>query len=81
VNPRLGPRSSPEPVTLSEGTTISARWEPGRNNRVSATGEGPFEAAIELCERLDHEIPWMLEEGVAMEQRTGVSAREPAGGR
>ena len=28
----------------------------------AATGRGVFEAAIELCERLDREIPWMLEE-------------------
>jgi DNA primase len=28
----------------------------------AATGRGLFEAAIELCERLDREIPWMLEE-------------------
>ena len=27
----------------------------------AATGRGVFEAAIELCERLDREIPWMLE--------------------
>jgi DNA primase len=27
----------------------------------AATGRGLFEAAIELCERLDREIPWMLE--------------------
>jgi DNA primase len=29
----------------------------------AATGRGLFEAAIELRERLDREIPWMLEEG------------------
>jgi hypothetical protein len=28
----------------------------------AATGRGLFEAGIELCERLDREIPWMLEE-------------------
>jgi hypothetical protein len=48
----------------------------------AATGRGPFEAAIELCERLNREIPWVLEErGVAMEHRTGVRAPEPPGGR
>jgi hypothetical protein len=30
----------------------------------AATGRSLFEAAIELCEQLDREIPWMLEEGV-----------------
>jgi hypothetical protein len=29
----------------------------------AATGRGLFEAATELCERLDREIPSMLEEG------------------
>ena len=48
----------------------------------AATGRGPFGAAIELCERLNREIPWMLERGgVVMERKTGVRPPEPPGGR
>ena len=51
----------------------------------AVTGRGLFEAAIELCERLDREIPWMLEE-TSRRSRPGDrvtadlrSGREPGG--
>jgi DNA primase len=51
----------------------------------AATGRGVFEAAIELCERLDREIPWMLEATSRRSRPAGRltpdprSKREPGG--
>jgi DNA primase len=51
----------------------------------AVTGRGLFEAAIELCERLPREIPWMLEETSRRSRPAGHltpdprSRREPGG--
>ena len=54
----------------------------------AATGRGVFEAAIELCDRLDREIPWMLEGAsrqsrpagrITSDLRTGREPSGPAG--
>jgi DNA primase len=47
----------------------------------AATGRGVFEAAIELCERLDCEIPWMLEETSRQSRPAGRLAPDPRSGR
>ena len=47
----------------------------------AATGRGLFEAAIELCERLDHEIPWMLEATSRQFRLAGRLAADPRSGR
>jgi DNA primase len=47
----------------------------------AATGRGLFEAAIELCERLDREIPWMLEGTSRQPRRVGGLTPAPLSGR
>ena len=47
----------------------------------AATGRGLFEAAIELCERLNREIPWMLEGTSPQSRPAGRLAPAPRSGR